>query len=131
MYVDESGSTGLRFGRYFVISGIIVNENNLDDISIAITNYRLQNFKNEYKNAEIHIYNIWQNKIPFNRINFEMKKTLLDKLYSRLSELPFVVVSVVIDKRLILANPLNNWNVKKASWTFLTERLVYRLLFSL
>jgi uncharacterized protein DUF3800 len=122
MYVDESGCTNINDGRYFVISGVIINECNFDDIKSDIALYKYLNFKDEYKGAEIHVYNIWQGKPPFNRIDKPTKKKLLDKLYKLLYNLPFTIVSVVINKHSMLSGNYINWQVNKASWTFLTER---------
>lgn len=122
MFVDESGCTDLRSGPYFVISGIIVNESDLDFISQQISNFKSQYFINEYTNGEIHIHHIWAGKRPFEKVDKTTKILLLNNLYSLLYQLPFSVISVVIDKKLMLSGDYVNWNVTKASWAFLTER---------
>lgn len=122
MYVDESGCTDLSTGKYFVISGVIINECNLDYIQLEISNYKHLYFINECQGAEIHIYDIWQGRPPFDKIDITTKKTLLNNLYILLFNLPFTIVSVVIDKQLMLSGNYINWKVNKASWTFLTER---------
>ena len=122
MYIDESGCTKLKDGNYFVISGVIINECNFDDIKSEISVYKYLNFKDEYKGAEIHVHKIWQGKPPFNKIGKPIKKILLDKLYNLLYNLPFTIVSVVIDKHSMLSGNYINWKVNIASWTFLTER---------
>jgi hypothetical protein len=115
MYIDESGGTNLYIGKYFVISGVIINECSLDDIKLEISRYKYLNFIDEYKSAEIHIYDIWQGKPPFDKIDIQTKKKLLDKLYILLYNLPFSIVSVVIDKQLMLSGNYINWKVNKAS----------------
>lgn len=81
LYVDESGCTNLKDGSYFVISGIIIKECDLDDINLQISQYKVKNFKNGYRKAEIHVHEIWQRKPPFDNIDLDTKRKLLDNLY--------------------------------------------------
>lgn len=122
MYVDESGNTDLKPGRFYVISGIIVHQSKIDYIETEISNYRSTYFKGKYTTTEIHIHKIWQGKEPFQGIDPNTKHFLLNKLYQLINTLPFTAVSVVINKLLMRTGNYVNWNATKACWTFITER---------
>jgi hypothetical protein len=62
MYCDDSGSNGLRYGDYYVISGVIIHESCYDSIDDKINEYKTLNFTGRYKDAEIHTHDIWQAK---------------------------------------------------------------------
>jgi hypothetical protein len=121
MYSDDAGNSSVSDGKYYVISGVIVHESSYDFVVDKIEDYKELNFIGRYKNAEIHVHDIWQGKNEFEKIDFNTKVGLLANLYCIIKELPIIMLAVGINKDLIMSQ-FPNWTVFNASWTFLTER---------
>ncbi len=77
MYSDDSGNSSLRDGKYYVISGIIIHESTYDFVIDKIAEYRSLNFIDHYKDAEIHVHEIWQGKEKFEGIDYNTKVRVL------------------------------------------------------
>lgn len=122
MYVDDSGTSNLKDqSLYYVISGIIIDETKIRDLKKQVHEYKLDNFKGEYIDAEIHVHDIAGNSGDFTKISREEKMKLLNNLYSMIPTLPITTVSVVINKPL-LQTRCPTWNIFTTAWIYLAER---------
>lgn len=120
--MDDSGSPLSKDNSaYYVISGVIIHESNIQDVEQFIREYKAANFMGDYASAEIHVHDIYKSKPPFSSLTLEKKYDVLDNLYKLIEELPICVISVGIDKVELVQN-YSHWNVFNAAWTFLTER---------
>jgi len=122
MYADDSGTSSLNDqSPYYVISGIIIDETKIRDLKKRVHEYKLDNFKGEYIDAEIHVHDITGNSGDFVKISREDKTNLLNNLYSLIPTLPITTVSVVINKPLLKIR-CPTWNVFTTAWIYLAER---------
>jgi hypothetical protein len=94
MYSYDAGNSFLSGGKYYVISGVIVHESSYDFVVNKIEEYKELNFVERYKDAEIHIHDIWQGKKEFEKIDFNTKIRLLDNLYCLIKELPITLTLI-------------------------------------
>lgn len=100
MYVDESGVEQLSDETpFYVVSGVIFYEDVLANMKTVIQQYKNDNFKNELKNAEIHLYDMYNGYNSFEGISFTKKWELINNLYDTVGELPMTIISVAIDKQ--------------------------------
>lgn len=104
-----------------MISGVIAHESGYDFMEDKIRGYKELNFSGYYRDAEIHLREIWQGKNKFEGIDFNTKCRLLNNLYSLIEALPISLIAVAINKHLIISE-YPNWSVFNAAWVFLTER---------
>ncbi|MGC1132043.1 MAG: DUF3800 domain-containing protein [Nitrososphaeraceae archaeon] len=122
MYVDDSGNPLFKDNSaYYVISGLIIHESNIQDVEQFTQEYKDRNFEGEYTNAEIHVHDIYKSQPPFSGLTLEKKYEILDSLYTFIGGLPICVISVGIDKVELIQN-FSHWNIFNAAWTFLIER---------
>lgn len=122
MYVDDSGSPALKdHTKYYVISGVIVHETDMNQVERAIQRYRRTHFVDAYAESEIHVHDIYKSQKEYAALTKERKYQLLDELYHAIELLPIRVISVGIDKALVQAQK-PHWNIFNAAWTFLCER---------
>ncbi len=119
MYVDESGSINLKHGKYYTISGIIIQEFIVQHIEKEIEKFKLTHFGNS--NVEIHTYDLWCGETIFQDIHITQRKTIMGNLYESIRLFPITIISVIIDKDRI-NRYYNNWNVLVAAWSFMVER---------
>lgn len=100
MYVDESGVESVCYNsNFFVTAGIIFHEDDLHLMKTEIQNYKDTNFNGVYKDAEIHLHHIFKGRGKFFGLSLPQKLALLNPLYSTLHNLPFTIISIVIDKQ--------------------------------
>ena len=122
MYIDDSGTSSINDDtEYYVISGVVINDVDLHWIESKLENFRNQYFTGQYKNEEIHLHAICQNRGNFKSISKGDKKRILDGLYNTVSSLSFQTITVGINKKR-LENEKPNWDIFKVAWTFLIER---------
>lgn len=122
MYVDESGLSNFKdSNKYYVLSGVIVENTKIKEIKKRIFDYKHANFVDTYIESEIQAHSIFQRKKNFLNIPFDIRVELLDKLYILISELPITSISVAIDKK-CLQDSHPNWKVFKIAWTVLVSR---------
>lgn len=122
MYVDDSGVPDLNDSSpFYVISGVIIHESDMTNMKKKVDQFKDENFKSNYVNAEIHTHDIYKSRDVFDGITLEVKYDLLNKLYALINDLPIIVISVGIDKKRSKAE-MPHWDVFKAAWTFLIER---------
>ena len=122
MYVDDSGSPSLKDNSsYYVISGVIVHEIDINQMERKVQQYKSLNFISGYKDAEIHAHDIYKSQRKFSELTRPRKYEIFDNLYSLINTLPITIISVGISKvRLLKSHP--DWDIFSAAWTFLTER---------
>jgi hypothetical protein len=122
LYVDDSGSPSVKDNTsYYVISGVIIHETDINQMEREVQQYKSLNFIIGYKNAEIHVHDIYKSQRKFSELTRQTKYELLDNLYSMINTLPITTISVGISKvQLLQIHP--DWDVFNAAWTFLTER---------
>src|SRR5688572_6332823 len=115
MYVDESGCLKLNDDRYYVITGVIIHEHEIQNIEQEIEKYKLTNFGK--CDLEIHAYNIWNGKGPFSKIGHSDRKLWMRNLYKAIHLFPVTVIGIIIDKFKMNTNTFINWNLLKTVWT--------------
>lgn len=122
MFVDDSGNPHFTDkSQYYVISGIIIDEQSVDYVKEQLLEYKNIRFKNDYKDEEIHVHDIYKSYGNFKSLGLEEKYSLLTDLYNLIEKLPVTAISVGIDKNAFkLKHP--TWNLFNAAWTFLIER---------
>ena len=99
MYVDESGSVSYNDNtNFFVLSGVIVEEDKINDLKRSTYEYKLKHFTGQYVDAEIHAHDIFKAKGDFASLSFSKQQEMSDELYRNISSLDITAVSVVIDK---------------------------------
>jgi hypothetical protein len=123
MYVDDSGSPNAKDDtKFYVITGAIVHETDLNQIEGMIQHYKKENFNlPEYLDAEIHVHDIYKGQREFRTLTKEKKYALLDSLYDTIRLLPVTLISVGINKE-TMNSTMPNWSIFTAAWTFLCER---------
>ena len=122
MYVDDSGAADYKDkSKQYILSGVIIHKDNIKDMKNAVHQYKIDNFTDEYIDAEIHTHDIFKSREEFTRITLETKYQLLDKLYETISNMDITTISVIIDKELLkIKHP--TWSVFNITWTYLVER---------
>ena len=104
-YIDESGDTGTK-SKYFILSGIIIHENNLEDILLKIIEFR-QEIKKKYRlniREEIHSTEFVNRKVnprsrkSFEKISKNIRIKILKDTLLFVNSLNIKTFSVVLDK---------------------------------
>ncbi len=122
MYVDDSGSVSYKDrSKQYILSGVIVHKDSIKDLKIAVHQYKINNFIEEYIDAEIHTHDIFKSREEFTNITLETKYCLLDRLYDMISDMNITTISVIINKEL-LKKQHPTWNAFNPAWTYLVER---------
>jgi len=122
MYVDDSGSADYKDkSKKYILSGVIIYKDSIKDMKNAVNQYKIDNFIDEYIDAEIHTHDIFKSKGEFTRITLDTKYQLLDKLYETVANMDITTISVIIDKEL-LKKQYPTWKVFNTAWTYLVER---------
>lgn len=96
MYVDESGCLKSNDDRYYVISGVIIHEYEIQSIEQEIGKYKLTNFGK--CDLEIHAYHIWNGKGQFSEIDHNDRKLCMRNLYKAINLFPVTIIGIIIDK---------------------------------
>ena len=100
MYVDESGTESVYDKtQFFVTSGVIFHENQLELMKQEIINYTSTYFTGSLEGAEIHLQQMFKGKGKFFGLNLTQKIALLDPLYSTIAGIPFIAIAIAIDKQ--------------------------------
>lgn len=122
MCVDDAGSYNTKDGtRYYILAGIVINEVDYKGIKKSIQRYKLENFKGEYVDGEVHVHDIYKSQPPFSSVLLHEKYALLDNLYDLLNKMPITIISVAVDKFLFeIGYP--RWNLFNTAWTILFQR---------
>jgi len=122
MYVDDSGSADYKDkSKKYILSGVIVHKDGIKDMKNAVNQYKIDNFIDEYVDAEIHTHDIFKSREEFTRITIDTKYQLLDKLYETVSNINITTISIIINKELLKIQ-YPTWRVFNTAWTFLVER---------
>jgi len=122
MYVDESGAFSHRDKtKFFVLSGVVVSDDNIKQVQTASYQYKLKHFNDNYIDSEIHTHDIYKAKGDFTSLTLPLKQELLQELYSTINGLDITTISVIIDKESLKKN-YPTWKVFNTAWTFLIER---------
>lgn len=127
MNIDDAGSFNTKDkSRYYILSGVIVNESDYKPIKTKVHQFKLDNFHQDYIDSEIHVHDIYKGKMSFSSLKLEQKYSILENLYNLISNLPITVISVVIDK-LWFEIFYSNWNIFNTAWSILFQRFDYYL----
>jgi len=91
-YIDEFGAFGFKFDKpntqtHFIITAIIVKEEDIENLSVAVVDIRKKFFQGEMKSKKIGKDHKQRNNI-----------------LKELMPLPFKIFALVVDKRLIYEN---------------------------
>ena len=122
MYVDDSGSANYKDkSKQYILSGVIVHKDSIKDMKNAVNQYKIDNFIDEYIDAEIHTHDIFKSREEFTNITLETKYQLLNKLYETVANMDITTISVIINKEL-LKSQYPTWKVFNIAWTYLVER---------
>ena len=120
MYVDDSGSPRYTdHTKYFILSGIIVDDNKINDLRQAVFDYQQTNFVGEMIDSEIHTHEIYKSKTGFRSIDLATKIRLLDKLYEMIGNINCTGILVVINKERLQAK--SKWTPFEKAWVSLLE----------
>lgn len=115
MYIDESGVPSTKDpNKYYLLSGIIVHHDNIKSVKQSVFNYKHMDFVNNYIDAEIHTHNICKAKDEFSSLLKGEKDRLLDNLYKMISNLPILIITIIIDKEL-LKQEKPTWKIFKTA----------------
>lgn len=123
MYVDESGTEQrAERSRYFVVSGVTVHENYVDDLERRMAQTRRELLPKRFQEQEIHVHDIYKGCKTFRGITpNEIQKTL-NGLYKSFLGMDFSVIVVAIDKERWFNSNYLRYDVQKSAYTFLIER---------
>jgi len=103
VYIDESGSSSLKDKeKLFVLTAILVKEENYKDIDISVANFReeISYTYNIPYNFEIHISALldYNKSNDFKDLSYQERMEILEKIYLPLEKLNFKIISVVLLK---------------------------------
>lgn len=110
-YVDESGDTGNK-SKYFILTGIIIHENDLENILLKIIKFR-QEIKSKYKlniREEIHSTEFVNRKVnprsrkSFEKISKNIRIKILKDTLLFINSLNIKTFSIVLDKQKHFSN---------------------------
>ena len=122
MYVDDSGSPSYAdHTNYYVLSGVIIQDDYIKDLQKAVFNYKQNNFIGNFIDEKIHTHDIYKAKGNFETINLTTKTSLLKNLYNMVKELECTAISVVINKD-NFKKEHSTWKVSNIALTYLIER---------
>ena len=122
MNIDDAGSSNTKdSSRYYVLSGTIIDEKDYKPIKQEIFQYKLNHFKDDYIDAEIHVHELYKSQDPFSSVLLKEKYQLLDALYETISKLPITIITVAIDKAFFELF-YENWNLFNTAWSILFQR---------
>ncbi len=122
MYIDDSGAPNFSdLTKYYVLSGIIVKDENIKKIKKIVFDFKHEFFRNSYLEAEIHTHDLFRSKNEFVDLDGREKYKLLDRLYKMISELQITVISTVVDKP-NMKKQYPNWKISKIGWIILLKR---------
>lgn len=122
MNIDDAGSSNTKdASRYYVLSGVIIDEKDYKDIKREIFQYKIEHFKDDYIDAEIHVHELYKSQPPFTSVLLAEKYKLLDHLYEKIAKLPITIISVAIDK-VNFELFYENWNLFNTAWSILFQR---------
>lgn len=120
IYVDDSGKPEKRFGtNYFCLSAIIVNDRKWTAID-----KKIEELKTSYSIEEIHTREIDKMNGKFGYLNRNpiQRVQILGDIYSLISQIDVVLISVVIDKPKYFIKYRTAIDCKYYAWQFLIER---------
>jgi len=122
MYVDETGTPQfLDSPRYFLLTGIVVNDYDIKKIKKAVFDFKLENFDGTYIESEIHMHEMFLSKKAFRTLRGDDKERVIGKLYDMINDLPFKVIATAINKPLLqIEQP--KWSVLKTAFIILASR---------
>ena len=121
MYVDDSGSSRhMDHTDYFILSGIIVEDDKIKNLQKAVFEYNQSNFTGNFIDAEIHTYDIYKKRCDFSLADHATRVNILDKLYEMISSLDCTGIISVVNKKELQINHLT-WDIFTVSWSFLLE----------
>lgn len=123
MYVDESGVEQTSDQtRHFLVSGVVIHEQNLQDMYARVYKIRGSVFPTKFKNSEIHAHDIYKGHKDFFGISKSEVHESLHGLYASLLDIDFSTISIVIDKKALLCSRYSDYDVLGTAYTFLIER---------
>jgi len=123
MYIDESGvSETTHPSQYFITTGTIFHENNLNSMKADIQDYKDTNFVGAFQNAEIHVYDMWKARNSFFGLSIPQKTALVDSLYNTISGLSCTIIAVRIDKQEFIQHHSNPAEILDYAYMLLVER---------
>ena len=122
MNVDDAGSFNTKDNsRYYVLSGVVINQSDYKEVKKKIFQFKLEHFKDDYIDAEIHSHDLYNGQPPFSTLTFNQKIKFFDDFFKLIIDLPITIISVVIDK-LLLEIIYEKWNVFNTAWNILFQR---------
>lgn len=123
MYIDESGKEETSDQmQYFLVSGVVIQEKDLQDMYVTVRNIRTTIFPARFQNPEIHVQRIYKGHKDFYGISKDEARKSLDMLYTSLQDINFSTILIVIDKKALLCSPYNDYDVLETAYVFLIER---------
>jgi hypothetical protein len=120
--IDDAGSSNTKDNsRYYVLSATIIDEKDYKNVKKQIFEYKIEHFKGDYIDSEIHVHELYKSKPPFTSVLMKEKYQLLDNLYKLINQLPISIISVAIDKSLFELF-YDKWNLFTTAWSILFQR---------
>lgn len=99
MYVDETGTPSHRDSqRYFLLTGVIIHENDVKGLKKTVFDFKLEHFSNGYVESELHMHDMFRSKNDFVGLKKEEKGKLIEDVYRMLNKLPFTAIGAAIHK---------------------------------
>lgn len=122
MYIDETGTPSYKDSpRYFLLTGIVVHENNIKKMKKTVFNFKQEYFTDSYIEAEIHMHEMFRSKNDFVSLKADEKQKLIQNVYEMIRELPFTIIGAAIHKpKFNEEHP--KWNVLKTALIVLLSR---------
>lgn len=120
--IDDAGSSNTKDNsRYYILSATIVDEKDYKSVKQQIFQYKLDRFRGDYIEAEVHVHELYKSKPPFSSVLLDEKYQLLDDLYQLINQLPISIISVAIDK-VLFELFYRKWNIFTTAWSILFQR---------
>lgn len=128
-YIDESGDTGTK-SNFFILTGIIIHENDLENILLDIIKFR-QDIKRKYKlniREEIHSTEFVNRKVnpksrkSFEKISKNIRIKILKDTLLFINSLKIKTFSVVLDKNKHF-NKRKNIDILEFVWNVFINRV--------
>ncbi len=130
-FIDESGKPTKKEKTPFVVSALIIEDDDIVRIRREIHDLKTCIISNIDPQAEIHAKDIVHGKRYYRSVRMEDRKRLFDALCNYIASLNCTIISVVIVKKSVLesreSDRVIREEIEKRAYSLLLERLVIYL----
>ena len=122
IYIDESGKHDDPNVNFFVLSAVMVHEDNWQILDNQITKIKIDNFSNIDPDAvELHSIDIFHGKHAFSGYSQKKRVKIFKDISGTIAGNDVHLISIVINKGKLKYNP----DILEWAYTYLYERIAY------